>query len=152
MFEDVSVSQNFLVPLLLELIGSPKFSNVWVFVLLSITDVWSLLGFESAEQKPKYCQTWDFLSALIIIDINRLERVLEKRTLLLKTFCLSGPVDLVDPQRVRTSLDNSTMLHIVWGFEVRKLYKPDLVDNNNTGAAAASRSSTSSTMQTTPPS
>ena len=55
-----------------------------------------LMGFES-EQKPKHCQTWDFLSVLIIIEfnINRLTDSTEsefwqenfgKTTLLLNAF------------------------------------------------------------------
>ena len=32
-------------------------------------DFLSLLAYESAEQKPKHCLTWDFLSALLIIGV-----------------------------------------------------------------------------------
>ena len=49
------------------MIRADKKSQVRQYLGFGTADFWSSLAYESAEQKPKHCLTWDFLSALLMM-------------------------------------------------------------------------------------
>ena len=54
-------------------VGNLKLGDIEVFCT---ADFWSSCAYESAEQKPKHCLTWDFLSALHMYSVKREPHIL----------------------------------------------------------------------------
>ena len=78
----------------------------WVFL---IAIFWSSLAYESTEQKPKHCLTWDFLSALIIFPVcasavrNKKSRRLNQCALLLSSWGEETGLELPQYKTSQTS-------------------------------------------------